>query len=115
MDSLLNFIDNADPSSIGLGTLVTMMIISILRGWVVPRSVHIDRIADKDTQLASLLKEKDSWRDSSLKKDEVIVELTSQVHDLIDGADTTNRLMESLRNQIERNGFPSQRQIESGK
>lgn len=103
------------PSQIGLGGIVTVMILSILRGWIIPRSVHLDRVQDKDAQLQALAAERDTWRLAYEKSAEVKAELIDQNKELIKGADTTNRLMDSLRNQIERNGLESptpRRQIE---
>lgn len=115
MDWLSQLLSTIDPTQVGLGALVTVMIISILRGWVVPKSVHTDRIKDKDTQILALSGERDDWKFAAEKSAEARAELMKQNSDLIDGADTTNRLLESLRNQIERNGDPNRppmRQIE---
>lgn len=112
MDAFQSWLDNVDPNQIGLGGLVTVMIVSILRGWVVPRSVHMDRMSDKDGQITALSKERDDWKEAFQKSEETKTELTHQNSDLISGADTTTRLMDSLRAQIDRNGTMPQRQIE---
>jgi hypothetical protein len=104
-----SWLTSLDPNQIGLGAIVTLMIVSILRGWIIPRSVHLDRISDKDKQIVALGKERDNWKEAYEKSAEAKRELIQQNSALIDGADTTNHLLDSLRNQIERNGLSAPR------
>ncbi len=107
---ILAWFATLQPDQIGLAALVTLTIVSILRGWIIPRSVLTDRMADKDAQIALLVTERDDWKSAFQKKAEEAAELLRQNSNLIAGADTTNRLIESLRETIER-GRP--RQIEA--
>lgn len=106
MDPIVSFFTRLDPTVLPLGGIVTFVVIGLIRGWVVPRQVLTDRIADKDSQIKSLAEERDSWKNAFLASDAARLELVSQNSELIDGAKTTNRLMESLRNQIERTAAP---------
>lgn len=106
MDPLVAFFSSLDPTVLPLGGIVTFVVIGLIRGWVVPKQVLTDRINDKDGQITALAKERDDWRNAFLKSDEARQELVGQNSELIDGAKTTNRLMESLRNQIERTSTP---------
>jgi len=108
MDPLVGFFSSLDPTVLPLGGIVTFMVIGLIRGWVVPKQVLTDRVNDKDGQITALAKERDDWRNAFLKSDEARQELVGQNSELIDGAKTTNRLMESLRNQIERTVTPIQ-------
>lgn len=102
MDPISAFFASLDPTLLPLGAIVTFVVISLLRGWLVPRRIYIDRISDKDAQIKALVIERDDWKAAAERRDTVTLELTSQNKDLIDGSETTLRLMESLRNQIER-------------
>lgn len=112
MDQISAFFTSLPTDQIALGALVTFMVVSLLRGWVVPRSVLVDRIADKDKQIAELVKERDDWKDAFHTSEVARGELISQNDALISGAETTNRLMESMRNYLERS--TPQRMIEGG-
>lgn len=96
---------------IALGALVTAMVLSVLLGRVVPKSVMDARMADKDREIANLAKERDDWKTAHDKSEAGRAELKDQNSALIRGAETTNRLMESMRNYMERSS-PPQRQIE---
>lgn len=104
-------------NQIALGAIVTFMVVSVLRGWVVPRSVLSDRIADKDRQIADLAKERDDWKHAHAISEQGRAKLKEQNGELISGAQTTNQLMESMRNYLERSNpqrSNPQRQIEGG-
>ena len=102
MDQISAFFASLPTDQIALGALVTFMVFSLLRGWVVPRSVLVDRIADKDKQIAELVKERDDWKKAHDVSEEGRALLKEQNGALISGAETTNRLMESMRNYLER-------------
>lgn len=75
---------------IAWGTIVSFGILSIIRGWLVPRRVHEDRIADKDDQIQHL-------RTALGKSEEANAMLLKQNGELIDSGETTDRLIEALR------------------
>lgn len=99
------FFATLKPDQIGLAAIVTLTVVGLIRGWLVPQSVHTERIADKNQQITALGAERDQWRTAFQKSEEGRSLLTTQNDELIKGAETTNRLMESLRNQIERAGL----------
>jgi hypothetical protein len=114
MDGFTAFFSSLEPTLIPLGAIVTLVVISLIRGWLVPRSVLQERIADKDRQIEALAKERDDWKAAYHVSVESRLEVVRQNGELIDGAETTNRLIESLRNYIERiNPLPpsDQRQV----
>jgi hypothetical protein len=102
MDSFWTALAQMNPTIIPLGAIVTFMVVGLIRGWVVPRQVMTDRIADKDAQIIGTSTERDSWKDAYFLQDEAKRELIHQNSDLISGGETTTRLMESMRNYIER-------------
>lgn len=98
----LAFLNNPDVNRVALGGLVTIMVLALLRGWVVPRSVLVDRMGDKDAQISLLAKERDDWKAAYDKGELSRQELVRQNSDLIEAGQTTNRLMESLRTHLEK-------------
>jgi len=98
---VLAFLAQPGTNQVALGALVTLMVVSLLRGWVVPRAVLIDRIADKDAQIANLVKEKDEWKAAYTKSEEGRAELTKQNSTLVEGGETAAKLMETLRTKLE--------------
>lgn len=102
---MLAFLTQVHADQISLATLVGLMVVSVIRGWVVPRSVLRDRVADKDTQIAALILDRDAWKDAFFKKGELAAEQSKQIGDLVDSGETTVRLMDTLRNEIQRSGI----------
>ncbi len=90
------------PDQVALGAIVTFMVLSLLRGWVVPRSVLVDRMADMKEQNAALAVERDDWKAAYSKGETARQELVRQNTELIEAGQTTNRLMDSLRSHLEK-------------
>lgn len=90
------------PDQVALGAIVTFMVIGLLRGWVVPRSVLVDRMDDMKLQNAALAVERDAWKEAYSKGEQARQELVRQNTELIEAGQTTNRLMDSLRNHLEK-------------
>ena len=111
MDPIVAFFQALPGDQIALGALVTFMVFSLLRGWVVPRSVLVDRMADKDAQIAALVKERDDWHTAHDVSEAGRAELKTQNGELIRSAEISNRFMESARAWFERD-TPSRRSIE---
>lgn len=102
MDAISTWFLGLDPTLIPLGALVTFMVFGLIRGWVVPRQVHLDRVSDKDDRIKMLSEERNDWKQAFLHSEESRRILLKQNSDLITSAETTNRLMESLRDSVER-------------
>lgn len=105
MDFLL-WLSQLDPNAVvpglGIAGLIGFTIFSIIKGWLIPVNIFNARIGDKDTYIKNLVAERDTWRDAHAKSEEAREILLKQNSDLIDSAKTTNHLIESLRNLIER-------------
>lgn len=100
MDPLV-FFSNLRFDQVALGALVTFSVFSLLRGWVVPRSVLEDRVGDKQSQIDALVSERDDWKQAYNQAEQSRLELVRQNSELIEAGQTTNRLMESLRANLE--------------
>lgn len=114
MDPILAFFQSLPTDQIALGALVTFMVLSLLRGWVVPRSVLVDRMADKDSRIAALEKERDAWHTAHDVSEAGRAELKAQNGELIRSAEISNRFMETARAWFERD-MTTHREIEGGR
>lgn len=103
MDPVVAFFQTLPTDQIALGALVTIMVLSILRGWVVPRSVLTDRMADKDARIAALEKERDAWHTAHDISETGRHELKTQNGELVKSAEISNRFMESARAWFDQN------------
>lgn len=97
MDPILAFISNPATNQVALGAVVTLVIVSLIRGWLVPRSVMEDRIRDKDERIAALEKERDLWQKAHSISEEGRAVLKAQNGELIRGQEIANRFMDSAR------------------
>lgn len=110
MDPVLALFATLDPMLIPLGAIVTFMVIGLIRGWVVPRQVHTDRIADKDKYNEELAKERDDWKEAYNKENTAHRETQDQNKLLLKEGETTVRLLEEMRQAYARlNPEPPQR------
>lgn len=85
-----------DVTSISTGGLALMIVVSFMRGWVVPRSTLRDRTAAYEKELGRSIDDGNDWRDSSLAKDTVIFEQSRQMGELLEGARTTQAVLKAL-------------------
>lgn len=118
MDALTLFTSLA-PDQVALGAIVTFCVLSLIMGWIIPRKIHRERMDDKDKQINNLVTERDSWRSAYQTAESARLVASDQASDLLDGAKTTNHLIESLRNNLERmnpvaySQVPAKKEIEN--
>jgi hypothetical protein len=77
-------------------------VLGLLLGWVVPRSVMNARMADKDAQIKLIAEDRDKWKDAYTKSEEGKTELIRQNSDLIESGKTADRLLDTLRDRVEK-------------
>jgi hypothetical protein len=82
---------------ISLGAIVAFGIISIIRGWIVPRQVHLDRIADKDNAIAAITKDRDNYFTAWNTLRDAAVEKDHQITKLLTAGEATVRLVDTLQ------------------
>lgn len=101
-----DFVDLLKTSSAGLslGAIVTVGLLAIFSGGLVPSKSHNREIRLLENQIDLLTKEKDDWKDAHNAKDAEVAELRNQVSVLVDSTRTTTALIESLRSLIDRRG-----------
>lgn len=81
---------------IGWGGLVTLTVVSLLRGWLVPRltvdkieAVNAARLADKDARIAELVRANDAVD----RRNDMLAE---NVRELTEGIRTSNAVVSAL-------------------
>ncbi|MEW2402116.1 hypothetical protein [Streptomyces sp. NPDC046862] len=84
----------------GAAALVTLVVLLILLGKLVPRSVLEDVRADRDARIAEVLAERDTWRDAHRESEAARVEAQSQVGELLELSRTADHVLRSLRGEV---------------
>lgn len=85
--------------------LIALNILAIMRGWLVPGNIVKDRIKDKDDEIQRVSTERDTWREAYQKSEESRAVLNKNMADLLDQSEATTRLLDTLRNQVERGDY----------
>lgn len=80
----------------GAAGLVAVIVLLILRGRLVPRSVLDDVRADRDARLAELSAERDTWREAHKVSEEARHVAQDQVGELLELSRTADHLLRSL-------------------
>lgn len=80
----------------GAAAIVSMVVLLILRGHLVPRSTVDDVRADRDARIAELAAERDTWR-AAHKESEVARHVAQdQVSELLELSRTADHVLRSL-------------------
>lgn len=107
MDGIISWIVQSDPSVVPLGAIVTLMVLSLLRGWVIPRQTHLDRMSDLNRQLDKLSEERNDWKTAYTVEQTTNGEVLRQNSELIESAETSDKMLRELRDAANRNsGVP---------
>jgi len=115
----LAFFATLKVDQVALGAIVTFGVVSILRGWIVPKQVVTDLIARFNAQIASLIEERNNLREANAALTEANRILLDNQTKLVNSGDTTNRLIDTLRENSDRlanrnyGAGDSRREIES--
>jgi hypothetical protein len=92
----VEWMDSLTPT-IGATGLLAVVVLMILRGALIPRRVHEDRMADKDAQIKT-------WKDAALKEAETNEVQRGHISILLQGAQTTRHVLEALPKAAAMNG-----------
>jgi hypothetical protein len=79
------------------GTLVALAVRSILKGSLITRTVHLDRMADKDAQIARLERERNDWKAAQMAGAAAVQELTSQQNEALEAGRTAIAVLEAIK------------------
>jgi F0F1-type ATP synthase membrane subunit b/b' len=100
----------------GAAAIVTFVVLLILLGRLVPRSVLEDvrkdrdarvaeAIADRDARIAEAHAERDTWRDAHKESEAARIEAQSQVGELIELSRTSAHVLRALRGEVPGNAM----------
>lgn len=84
----------------GAGALVTLIVLLILRGHLVPRAVLEDVRKDRDARVAELVKELDTWRAAHRESEAARVDAQSQVGELVELARVADHVLRAIRGEV---------------
>lgn len=100
-------------TQMGATGVLLFVVISILRGWLVPRSVLMDRIKDKDDIIARQQIDIERWVAAHTVSEVGRAELKAQNSKLISGQEGQNRLIDEFHRYFGTHpGQANPRQIE---
>lgn len=75
------------------GSLALLVLVSLIRGWLVPRKVMEERVADRDQENARLREENAVWRRAAQESAATASEARAQQQELLTLARTTNQVL----------------------
>lgn len=84
----------------GAGAIVTLIVLLILRGNLVARSVLEDVRKDRDARVAELAKERDAWRDAHRESEAARIEAQSQVGELVELSRLSAHVLRAIRGEV---------------
>ncbi|MFC9891453.1 hypothetical protein [Streptomyces pilosus] len=84
----------------GAGAIVTLIVLLILKGHLVARSVLEDVRTDRDARIAELAKERDMWRDAHRESEAARIEAQNQVGELVELARVADHVLRAIRGEV---------------
>ncbi|MGA5670090.1 hypothetical protein ACPCTG_31990 [Streptomyces pseudogriseolus] len=84
----------------GAGAIVTLIVLLILKGHLVARSVLEDVRKDRDDRIAALVTERDAWREAYRESEKARVEAQSQVGELLELSRLSERALRAIRGEV---------------
>ena len=85
----MQLLEGVPIGDIGLGGLVVMFVLAILRGWLIPQAMFDRMLADRD-----------QWREAAQTNSATIAEQSKQITELMEAGRTAVHLAESLHNVV---------------
>lgn len=84
----------------GAAAIVTLVVLLILLGRLVPRSVLEDVRKDRDVRVAEALSERDTWREAYRESETARLEAQGQVGELLELSRTADRALRAIRGEV---------------
>jgi hypothetical protein len=84
----------------GAAALVTLVVLLILMGRLVPRSVLEDVRKDRDARVAEVIGERDTWRDAHRESEAARMESQAQVGELLELSRTADHVLRAIRGEV---------------
>jgi uncharacterized protein (DUF3084 family) len=96
----VNELLGVDVAQGGAVALVTLVVLLILRGGLVPRSVLEDVRKDRDARVAEVIGERDTWRDAHRESEAARMEAQAQVGELLELSRTADHVLRAIRGEV---------------
>lgn len=84
----------------GAAAILALVVLFILLGRLVPRSVLEDVRKDRDARVAEILAERNTWRDAHRESEAARMEAQAQVGELLELSRTADHVLRSLRGEV---------------
>jgi hypothetical protein len=84
----------------GAAAIVTLVVLLIIVGRLVPRSVVEDVRKDRDDRLAALVAERDAWREAYRVSETARMESQAQVGELLELSRTAEHVLRAIRGEV---------------
>lgn len=84
----------------GAVALVTLVVLLIFFGKLVPRRVLEDVRSDRNERVKELAAERDTWRDAYRESEKARLEAQGQVGELLELSRTADHLLRALRGEV---------------
>ena len=84
----------------GAGAIVTLIVLLILKGHLVARSVLEDVRKDRDDRIAQLIKERDAWQNAHKESEAARNEAMNQVGELVELARVADHVLRAIRREV---------------
>jgi hypothetical protein len=84
----------------GAAAIVTLVVLLIIIGRLVPRSVVEDVRKDRDDRLAAALAERDAWREAYRVSEAARMESQAQVGELLELSRTAEHVLRAIRGEV---------------
>jgi F0F1-type ATP synthase membrane subunit b/b' len=84
----------------GAAAIVTLVVLLILLGRLVPRSVLEDVRKDRDARVAEVIAERDTWRAAHRESEAARIEAQNQVGELLELSRTADRVLRAIRGEV---------------
>jgi hypothetical protein len=84
----------------GSVAVLTLVVLFILLGKLVPRSVLEDVRKDRDARVAEVIAERDTWRKAHQESEVARIKAQDQVGELLELSRTADHVLRSLRGEV---------------
>lgn len=84
----------------GAAAILALVVLFILLGRLVPRSVLEDVRKDRDDRVSEIRAERDTWRDAHRESEAARIEAQNQVGELLELSRTADHVLRSLRGEV---------------
>lgn len=92
----------------GAAALVSLVVLLIFLGRLVPRAVLEDVRKDRDARVAEIIEERDAWRAAHRESEAARIEAQNQVSELLELSRTADHVLRALRGEVPGSAMDSQ-------